>query len=233
MDYYSNGKKISLIHFENRFDESQLLFEEELTRKIELDPEIAILSNCDNMSFLSKQCTFNKIKIKSVNAQDILNILNTTPSKYVLLILGDAMLLDGLTGLKTEDFIMCGNNEPNSKYFPVNNNCELMFSGVNKYANPNLIFGRRTKVLEFFEDFFEFCYKTFGMPNPYASKNTNAIFNLWYSSAYKKYNIDSNITYMTSLTRNNYNVREELNEYNHLSRNVTPKNFYETEFRLF
>ena len=233
MEYYNGNEKLSVIHFANNLSASQLLFEEETTRPIKLDPEITILTNCNANAILYKQCLFNRIKACILDMKNILQTLNRLQTKYVLLVLGDAMILNGLSELKKFDFLMCGNNEPNSKYFPINNNYELMLSGTNKYPNPNLIFARRTKMIEFFEDFFEYCNRNLGIANPYNSKNVDVLFNLWYSTAFNKYMIDSNILKMTSLTRSNYNVQEKKNDKDELVRFVEPNNFHEKEFRLF
>ena len=47
------------------------------------------------------------------------------------------------------------------------------------------------------------------------------------------YNIDSDMIKMTTLTKNNYNIREELDSNGNLVRFVIPNNFHEREFRLF
>lgn len=231
MDYYNDNTKLSIIHFNNNFDECQLLFEEELKRKIELHPEITILSNCNDTSFLKKQCEFNQIKICKLDFKNILNILNNIPTKYVLLVVGDAMLLENLSSLTRYDFLMCGNNGANSKYFPINRHCELMNSGVNKFANQNMIFARKTRLIDFFEDFFNYCKQLLGVSNPYLSKNSEVLFNLWYSEVYIKYPIDSEALEMTTINRGNYNVREDVKD-DKLVRFVASENFIEKEFSL-
>ncbi len=230
MKYYNNFKELSAIHIDRHFDISQLLFQDEKDRQISTN--ITILSDCNENSILYNQCKINNISLIKLDYQNILKQLDNIKTDNVLIVRGDAILLNDFSNIK-EDLIICGSNIPLSKMFPINNHNELLKVGENKYINPFMIYGKTDSVNMMFMKYENYCLRNLKM-DPFSIKESSEveIFNLWYSTVHNRYKVDSEGNYFASINRDNYGLIEI--PYNdEMSRHLKLINYNERKYRLF
>lgn len=236
MEYYSLNSEtpLKVIHIDSKFQEPRLLFQDELTRRVYISDKVSVLSDCDKDSILYRQCAHNGIRFTKLDFGRIIDQLCEMETEYVLFVRGDALLLGELWDIRT-DFLMAGINHPNAKFTSLNNHNELKIVGTNKYANHNLIFAKRSVLINFFTNLTLFCMKELKIEELSKLKDAmiDPVMALYLSTTNNKYVIDSEGKYINSVDDINYNVVEKDNGKEELARYLELTNYLELECRLF
>lgn len=172
MQYLTNNKIQRILSFPDEWYISlNTLYQSELKRRFDIDKRIKIIlvnENKSKIKFIEQQLTKNKISYDKTSITNLIDKLNSTQSKYVLLLFeGDFIITDNLNETFLNQFesifsrdcanlkLLFAGQSINIPDINLENANMLKNPGINKYLNGNLIFGNRIDLIKYFNLFKE------------------------------------------------------------------------------
>ena len=160
MNYYNDNKIQYVLSFpELDYIDLNILFKEELNRKIKISSDIAIISTITTYnSFFLNQCKNNNIEIIQTKQSNIYEAIKRIEKKYVLIIKDkDALIVNDIENDFLKEF-----NSLNMPFlfagmeFPLPSNDlegyrNTFIKGKYKNVNGMLMFGKTSDILKFYE----------------------------------------------------------------------------------